>query len=81
MLTTTSVIPEIKDYTIKDLNTEVLVTNEKMETVIKMTITFRVDYRSAKTEYRESKRLCTKQLQGCDCVTFISLRPPLFQRK
>ncbi|KAF9144415.1 hypothetical protein BGX30_012873 [Mortierella sp. GBA39] len=50
MLTATSVIPEIKDYTIKDLNTEVLVTNEQMETVVKMTITFRVDYRSAKAE-------------------------------
>lgn len=50
MLTATSVIPEIKDYTIKDLNTEVLVTNEQMETVAKLTITFRVDYRSAKTE-------------------------------
>ncbi|KAG9073142.1 hypothetical protein KI688_000929 [Linnemannia hyalina] len=50
MLTATSVIPKIKDYTIKDLNAEVLVTNEQMETVAKMTITFRVDYRSAKTE-------------------------------
>ncbi|KAF9341612.1 hypothetical protein BGZ91_005773 [Linnemannia elongata] len=50
MLTATSVVPEIKDFTIKDLNTEVLVTNEQMETVAKMIVTFRVDYRSVKTE-------------------------------
>lgn len=50
MLTATSFVPEIKDFTIKDLNTEVLVTNEQMETVAKMIVTFRVDYRSVKTE-------------------------------
>ncbi|KAK3837417.1 MAG: hypothetical protein J3R72DRAFT_423559 [Linnemannia gamsii] len=39
-----------KDRTVKDMYAEVFVTNENAETVAKMTLTFRVDFRSEKTE-------------------------------
>ncbi|KAF9928257.1 hypothetical protein FBU30_002524 [Linnemannia zychae] len=50
ILTATSTVPEIKDFNVKDVKVDVIVTNAKSETVAKLTATFRTDFRSRKTE-------------------------------
>ncbi|KAF9127970.1 hypothetical protein BGW39_005446 [Mortierella sp. 14UC] len=50
ILTATSAVPKVKDRSVKNIYTEVIVTNEKIETVAKMTLTFRTDFRSEKTD-------------------------------
>ena len=46
MLTATAVVPELKDRTVRNVVTDVFVTNEKSEIVVKMTVNWRTYFQN-----------------------------------